>query len=142
MHTVYTVVNLRRCKTIIFTPVSALLSFTRETRIRNAETPLRPQASVIISFFLGCTLDLPTSISKHAPHDLAQAKSRLWQAHVHRPQKRKDHRTPPQVALHANDKETPMPPWQVATSTCLNTELLQAVNRKQEMVTNPNFFNG
>jgi len=70
MRTVDTVVNLRRPKAIILTPVSVLLSFTRETRIRNAETP--SQASEILSFFLGCTLDLPTP--KCTPHDQAQLK--------------------------------------------------------------------
>jgi len=51
------VVNLRRCKARILTPVSVLFSFTRELRIREAET--HPQASLIISILLGCTLDLP-----------------------------------------------------------------------------------
>jgi len=80
MHTADTVVNLRRCQAIIIlsTPVSLPLSFNPETRIRTAETP--PQASEIISFFLGCTLGLPTP--KRTPHDQAQAKSRLRQAHT------------------------------------------------------------
>jgi len=98
MHTADTVVNLRRCQAIIIlpTPVSLPLSFNPETRIRTAETP--PQASEIISFLLGCTLDLPTP--KRTPHDQAQDFGKPTLAHglghvlVHKFQNRKDHRTP------------------------------------------------
>ena len=100
---------------LLWPPVSVLFSFTREMRIREAET--HPQTSLIISIFLGCTHDIPHPPQTHASGLRFKLKARVMSkpTHVlvHKFQNRKDHRTPLQVTLQG----TPTPPWQVACLT-------------------------